>query len=95
MFNSCLGDDAVLFYTTPSAINHIHLHSLRNSSVQENLQFATAVSAAGRYLYWSEVRDDFQVIMKASVDEYKPQIIVSSGTCSFFLPLAADLVPPL
>ncbi|XP_078043558.1 vitellogenin receptor-like [Augochlora pura] len=81
---TCKADagEALLVFSTKSEIRGFFLNSLVYYTVVQDLQHAVAVSLDGNYLYWSDIQNGNEAIIKSLDDGTDKSVIVTSGLSS-------------
>nr|XP_034189705.1 vitellogenin receptor isoform X1 [Osmia lignaria] len=73
------GGEALMVFSIKSEIRGFYLDSQVYYSVTTNLQHAVAVSQDANYVYWSDVKDGDEAIIKSSDDGSQQEVIVTTG----------------
>ena len=74
-----IGEEALLLYSTQIAIMGVHLRSKRVYSVAKNLTKVIGVSYDGDYIYWTNIQNEAESIVKAKADGSNVEILLTSG----------------
>ncbi|OAD52717.1 Vitellogenin receptor [Eufriesea mexicana] len=76
------GGEALLVFSIKSEIHGYYLDSQVYYPVTKNLKHAVAVSLDANYVYWSDVEDEDEVIIRSLEDGTERNIIVTTGLSS-------------
>ncbi|XP_052744122.1 putative vitellogenin receptor isoform X2 [Bicyclus anynana] len=73
--------EALLFFNTRNDIRYVSVKSKNEVTVTTGIKQAHAVSYDGKYLYWVEIAEGHQAIMRARLDDIKDskQVIAALG----------------
>ncbi|CAL7944547.1 unnamed protein product [Xylocopa violacea] len=73
------GGEALMVFSIKSEIHGYYLDSEVYYPVTRNLQHAVAVSLDANYVYWSDIEDGDEAIIRSLEDGSKREVIVSTG----------------
>lgn len=68
-----------MVFSIKSEIHGVYLSSEIYYPITRNLQHAVAVSLDANYIYWSDIENGNEAIIKSSVDGTQREIIVTTG----------------
>ena len=74
-----IGGEAEMVFSIKSEIHGVYLSSEIYYPITRNLQHAVAVSLDANYIYWSDIEDGNEAIVRSSVDGIQREIIVTTG----------------
>lgn len=73
------GEEALLLYSTQVTIMGMHLRSKQIYAVATNLTKVIGVSYDGDNIYWTNIQNEGESIVKAKTDGSHPEILLTSG----------------
>ncbi|XP_053949774.1 putative vitellogenin receptor isoform X2 [Anastrepha ludens] len=73
------GGDPLLLYTTQIAVMGVHLRDKFVYAVATNLTKVIGVAFDGQNIYWTNIRNEAESIVKANVDGTNHEILLTSG----------------
>ncbi|KOX76539.1 Vitellogenin receptor [Melipona quadrifasciata] len=73
------GGEAEMVFSIKSEIHGVYLSSEIYYPITRNLQHAVAVSLDANYIYWSDIENGNEAIIRSSVDGAQREIIVTTG----------------
>ncbi|XP_020715459.1 putative vitellogenin receptor isoform X2 [Ceratitis capitata] len=73
------GGDPLLLYTTQMAVMGVHLRDKLVYAVAKNLTKVIGVAFDGRSIYWTNIQNEAESIVKANADGTNPEILLTSG----------------
>lgn len=68
-----------MIFSIKSEIHGLYLDSEVYYSVTQNLQNVVAVSLDANYVYWSDIQDGNEAIIRSLEDGSKQEVIVTTG----------------
>uniref|UniRef100_A0A1A9W8J7 EGF-like domain-containing protein n=1 Tax=Glossina brevipalpis TaxID=37001 RepID=A0A1A9W8J7_9MUSC len=72
-------EEALLFYTTQITVMGINLHSRRLYTVAANLSKVIGVTYDGKHVYWTNIREGDESIVRANTNGSEQLVIHSTG----------------
>lgn len=80
-FSSILstGGEATMVFSIKSEIHGYYLDSQIYFPISRNLQHAVAVSLDANYIYWSDIENGNEAIIKSLEDGSQREVIVTTG----------------
>ncbi|XP_076282536.1 vitellogenin receptor-like isoform X2 [Lasioglossum baleicum] len=73
------GGEPLMVFSVESEIHGLYLDSNVRYILKQNLQNAAAVSFDANFIYWSDIRNGEEAIIRSSEDEFEQEVIVTSG----------------
>lgn len=73
------GEEALLLYTTQVTVMGVNLRSKRVYTVAKNLTKVIGVSYNGEHIYWTNIQNEGESIVKANPDGSQQEILLTSG----------------
>ncbi|XP_067639802.1 vitellogenin receptor Yl isoform X3 [Eurosta solidaginis] len=73
------GGDPLLLYTTQIAVMGVHLRNKLVYTVAKNLTKVIGVAFDGKNIYWTNIQNEAESIVKANADGTNPEILLTSG----------------
>ncbi|XP_058975127.1 putative vitellogenin receptor [Musca domestica] len=74
-----VGEEALLLYTTQVTVMGVNLRSRRVYTVAKNLTKVIGVSYNGEHIYWTNIQNEGESIVKANPDGTQQEILLTSG----------------
>ena len=73
------GGDPLLLYTTQMAVMGVHLRDKLVYAVAKNLTKVIGVSFEGQSIYWTNIQNEAESIVKANADGTNQEILLTAG----------------
>ncbi|XP_059222428.1 putative vitellogenin receptor isoform X2 [Stomoxys calcitrans] len=74
-----VGEEALLLYTTQVTVMGVHLRSRRVYTVAKNLTKVIGVAYNGEHIYWTNIQNEAESIVRANPDGSQQEILLTSG----------------